>query len=64
MGVDVAAAGEGVTDQGVCFVVRAGYPVWTRTSRARAVAVLNGAMRMAWLISLVCTSRTCWPGFG
>src|SRR5674476_1388974 len=38
------------------------YPVWTRTSRARAVAVLNAAMRIAWVISLVWMSRTCWPG--
>src|ERR1035437_10200948 len=38
------------------------YPVWTRMARARAVAVLNAAMRMAWLISLVWMSRTCWPG--
>ena len=35
------------------------YPVWTRMSRARAVAVLNAAIRMAWLISLVWMSRTC-----
>jgi hypothetical protein len=26
------------------------------------VAVLNAAMRMAWLISFVWMSRTCWPG--
>src|SRR5665647_2196788 len=38
------------------------YPVWTRMARARAVAVLNAAMRIAWLISLVWMSRTCWPG--
>src|SRR5665811_1139899 len=30
-------------------------------ARARAVAVLNAAMRLAWLISLVWMSRTCWP---
>src|ERR1035438_4344639 len=29
-----------------------------RMARAKAVAVLNAAMRMAWVISLVCTSRT------
>jgi len=38
------------------------YPVWARMARARAVAVLNAAMRIAWLISLVWMSRTCWPG--
>jgi len=37
------------------------YPVWTRMARARAVAVLNAAMRMAWVMSLVCTSRTRSP---
>jgi hypothetical protein len=26
------------------------WPVWTRMARARAVAVLNAAMRMAWVI--------------
>src|ERR1019366_2250016 len=31
-------------------------------SRARVVAVLNAAMRMAWVMSLVWTSRTYWPG--
>src|SRR5665647_2789702 len=33
-----------------------------RMARARAVAVLNAAMRIAWVISLVWMSRTCWPG--
>jgi hypothetical protein len=36
--------------------------VWMRMVRARAVAVLNVATRMAWVISLVWTFRTCWPG--
>src|SRR5665811_2286129 len=31
-------------------------------ARARVVAVLNAAIRIAWVISLVWTSRTCWPG--
>src|SRR5450759_3191650 len=31
-------------------------------ARARVVAVLNAAMRIAWVISLVWMSRTCWPG--
>src|ERR1035437_2678369 len=31
-------------------------------ARARVVAVLNAAIRMAWVISLVWVSRTCWPG--
>lgn len=30
-------------------------------AQARAGAVLNAAIRMAWVISLVWTSRTCWP---
>ena len=38
------------------------YPVWMWMARARVVAVLNAAMRMAWVISFVCTSRTCCPG--
>src|SRR5665647_2951870 len=31
-------------------------------ARARVVAVLNAAIRMAWVMSLVWVSRTCWPG--
>src|SRR5450759_501358 len=31
-------------------------------ARAKVVAVLNAAIRIAWLISLVWMSRTCWPG--
>ena len=35
------------------------YPVWTRMARARVVAVLNAAIRMAWVMSFVWMSRTC-----
>src|SRR5665647_1576114 len=31
-------------------------------ARARVVAVLNAAIRMAWVMSSVWVSRTCWPG--
>src|SRR5664279_3078444 len=31
-------------------------------ARARVVAVLNAAIRMAWVMSFVWMSRTCWPG--
>src|SRR5664280_2627915 len=31
-------------------------------ARARVVAVLKAAMRIAWVMSFVWMSRTCWPG--
>ena len=38
-----------------------GKPVAVGIARARDCAVLDGGMRMAWWMSLVSVSRTCWP---
>jgi len=59
LGVDVAAAGEGLTDEGVCFVVGAGVPGLdadgagqggTRWLRARAAktSLLGFLLRRVW----------------
>ena len=64
VGDDVAGAREGGADQGVGFVVAAGV-AGAGDDRARKGlrGVANAAMRMAWWISLVSWSRTCWPGW-
>ena len=64
VGDDVAGAGQGGADQGVGFVVGAGVAGGGEDrTRQRLGAVLNAAIRMAWWISLVSVSRTCWPGW-
>jgi hypothetical protein len=62
VGVDVAAAGQCLADECVCFVVGAGVAGVDADGPARAVVVLNAAIRMVWVMSLVWVSRTCWPG--